>query len=90
MSSGQKKPQKSDKSTRPALLTNAVPSVLLFGGGGDGVAVVTAEEDHWALEGGGEVEAGVCVALAGGSLAKVTDDGAVQVFPLDGVCSASS
>lgn len=71
------------------LLTDAVSSVLLFGGGGDGVAVVTAEEDHWALKGGGEVEAGMCVAFAGSPLSKVTDDGAVQVFPFDGVCSTS-
>lgn len=69
----------------PELLTDAVSSVLLFSGGGDGVAIVTAEEDHRALEGGGEVEAGVCVAFAGGPLSKVTDDGAVEVFPLDGV-----
>lgn len=31
----------------------------------------------------------MCVAFAGCPLSKVTDDGAVPVFPLDGVCGAS-
>ena len=62
--------------------TDAIPAVLLGGGRGDGVAVVPAEEDDGALEGGGEVEAGVGVPLTGRSLSEVTDDDPVGVGPL--------
>lgn len=83
------KGSRSQRNPQPRVFTDAVAPVLLVGGGRDGVAVVTAEEDHRALEGGGEVEAGVCVAFAGRPLSKVTDDGTVQVFPLDGVRGTS-
>lgn len=77
-----------DNHTR--LLTDAISPVLLVGGGRDSVAVVTAEEYQWALKGGGEVEASMCVAFASGALSKVTDYSTVQVFSLDGICSSSS
>ena len=69
----------------PVSLTDAVAAVLLVGGRGDGVAVVPAEEDERALQGGGEVEAGVGVPLAGRALAEVADDRAVQVLSLQSV-----
>lgn len=71
------------------LPTNSIASVLLVGGGRDGIAVVTTEEYQWALEGGREVEAGVCVPFAGCSLSEITDYSTVHVFSLDGICSSS-
>lgn len=62
--------------------TDAVPAVLLRRGRGDGIAVVAAEEDDGALEGGSEVEASVSVPLAGRPLSEVADDHPVGVGPL--------
>lgn len=50
---------------------DAVASVLLEGWGGDGVAVVAAQEDDGAGAGGGDVEGGVEIAFAGGAFAEV-------------------
>lgn len=66
-------------------LTDAVAPVLLGGGSGDGVAIVTAEEDDGTLEGGSKVEAGVGVPLAGRPLPKIADHRPVGVGALDGV-----
>lgn len=71
------------------LLTNAVSSVLLVGGGRDGVTIVTAEEDHRALKGGREVEASVGVSFAGRSLPEITDYSSVGVFSLHCICSSN-
>lgn len=71
------------------LPTNSIASVLLVGGRRDGIAVVTTEEYQWALEGGREVEAGVCVPFAGCPLSEITDYSTVHVFSLDGICSSS-
>lgn len=60
---------------------NAVAFVLLDTGGGNGEAVVAADEEHRAGFGGGDVEGGVEVAFRGGAFAKVTGyDAAVGVF----------
>ena len=53
---------------------NAVAAILFQGWGGDGVAVVAADENDGAGAGGGEVEAGVEIAFAGGAFAEVAGD----------------
>lgn len=62
--------------------TDAIPAVLLGGGRGDGIAIVPAKEDDGALQGGGEVEAGMGVPLTGRPLSEVTDDNPVGIGPL--------
>lgn len=52
---------------------DAVTAVLLKRGRGNGVAVVAADEDDGAGPRGGDVEGGVEVARAGGSLAEEGD-----------------
>mmetsp|Transcript_8862 Transcript_8862/g.18410 ORF Transcript_8862/g.18410 Transcript_8862/m.18410 type:complete len:246 (+) Transcript_8862:507-1244(+) len=52
---------------------DAVSGVLIVGGGGDGVAVVAAEEDHGGLDRGGEVACGVEVDGGCGSFSEVGD-----------------
>mmetsp|Transcript_23920 Transcript_23920/g.70165 ORF Transcript_23920/g.70165 Transcript_23920/m.70165 type:complete len:278 (-) Transcript_23920:336-1169(-) len=52
--------------------SNAITAVLLLCRGADGVAIVAAEEDDGDLEGRGEVQSSVEVALASCSFAKVT------------------
>lgn len=69
-------------------LTDAISPVLLIGGGRNGVAIVTTEKYQRTFKGSRKVEAGVCVSFAGCSLSEVTDDGTVQVFSLDGICSS--
>ena len=59
------------------LLTYPVPSVLLVGGGRDGISIVATEEYERAFQSGREVEAGMGVSLASGSFSKVADDRAV-------------
>lgn len=73
----------------PKLRTYAVSSVLLIGGSRNGVAVVTTEEYQRALEGGGEVEASVCVSFAGRTLPEVADDSPVHVLSLECICSSN-
>lgn len=63
-------------------LTNAIPSVLLGGGRGNGIAVVPTEEDDGTLEGGGEVEASMGIPLTGCPLAEVTNDNPVGIGSL--------
>ena len=55
---------------------DAVAAILFQGWGGDGVAVVAADEDDRAGAGGGDVETGVEVAFAGGAFAEVAGDDA--------------
>lgn len=69
-------------------LTDSVAPVLLVCGGGDGVAVVTTEENDWTLQRGGEIEASVGVSFTGSSLAEVTDHHTITVLSLYSVrCS---
>lgn len=79
---GRKERAQAERGAAPRARTDAIPAVLLRGGRGDGIAVVPAEEDDGALEGGGEVEAGVGVPLTGRALSEVTDDDPVGVGPL--------
>lgn len=66
-------------------LTYAVPTVLLRGWCGDGVAIVPAEEDDGTLQGGSEVETGVGIPFTGRPLAKVTDHNLVGIGPLGSI-----
>jgi hypothetical protein len=50
---------------------NAIPSVLLGRWGGNCVAVIAAEEDYRRIEGTGEVQGGVEVALTRGAFAEI-------------------
>lgn len=52
---------------------DAIATVLVAGGCGDGVAVVAADEDAGCLSCGGDVEGGVEVAFARGAFAEVGD-----------------
>mmetsp|Transcript_34619 Transcript_34619/g.87452 ORF Transcript_34619/g.87452 Transcript_34619/m.87452 type:complete len:218 (+) Transcript_34619:148-801(+) len=67
---------------------DAVALVLLADGGADGVAVVAAEEDDGALEGGGEVEGAVEVALARGSVPEVAHHARILALHLERVGGA--
>lgn len=65
---------------------DAVAPVLFQGGRRDGVAVVAADEDDGAGAGGGDVEGGVEVALAGGAFAEVAGyDALGEVWVLEGL-----
>lgn len=65
---------------------DAVAAILFQGRGGDGVAVVAADEDNGTGAGGGDVEAGVEVAFAGGAFAEVAgDDAGGEVGVLEGL-----
>lgn len=70
-------------------LTNAITPVLLIGGSGDGIAIVTAEEDEWALQCGWEVETSMGITFTGGSLSKVAYDRPVSILPLQRIGSPS-
>lgn len=65
---------------------DTVAPVLFQGGRGDGVAVVAADEHNGAGAGGGDVEGGVEVALAGGAFAEVAGyDALGEVWVLEGL-----
>lgn len=66
-------------------LTDAVPTVLLRGWCGNGIAIVPAEEDDRTFQGGCKVEAGMGIPFTGCPLAKVTDHNPVGIGPLGSI-----
>lgn len=70
-------------------LTDAITSVLFVCRGRDGVAIVAAKKYQWALKGGREVEAGVCIPFASCSFSKIANDSTVYVLSLDCIRSSS-
>lgn len=66
-------------------LTYAIPTVLLRGWCGDGIAIVPAEEDDRTLQGGSKIETGVGIPFTGCPLAKVTDHDPIGIGPLGSI-----
>lgn len=69
-------------------LTYAIPTVLLRGWCGNGIAIVPAEEDDRTLQGGSKVETGMGIPFTGCPLTKVTDHNPVSIGPFGSIgCS---